>query len=153
VWQERDLERVLEAKNDVTKLANEYEMNIVHYGAPSSLESIGERYIAALEKLADVIMPSGLVDQLRERRYQKLVIVADAYLHEVPFAALRPIQGGQRVYLGLSNQSRGFQIVYAPSSSIFAHWIGVAPGRTAHNRRAALFVDPLGDLSKANSDV
>jgi CHAT domain-containing protein len=31
--------------------------------------------------------------------------------------------------------------------------MGIAPARTSHQRRAALFVDPLGDLSKANSGV
>jgi CHAT domain-containing protein len=152
-WQEPDMERVLEAKNSVTNLADEYERNIVHYGWSPLFESIEQRYIAALEKLADAILPTDLLDQLCERGYRKLVIVADSYLHEVPFAVLRPFQGGRRVYLGLPNEGRGFQVMYAPSSSIFAHWIGIAPARTLHARRAALFVDPLGDLSKANSVV
>lgn len=152
-WQEPDMERVLEAKNALTDLADEYEKNIVYYGAAYSFASIEQQYIAALEKLADVILPAGLVDQLNERGYRKLVIVADAYLHEVPFTALRPIQGGQRVYLGLPNEGRGFQIVYAPSSSIFTHWVATLSARTPHQRRAALFVDPLGDLANANSGV
>lgn len=152
-WQEPDMERVLEAKEVVTNLAYEYDNHVGHYGTTSPFDNIEQRYMAALEKLADVILPADLVDQLSERGYRKLVIVADAYLHEVPFPALRPIQAGQRVYFGLPNEGRGFQVVYAPSSSIFAHWIGIAPARTSHERRAALFVDPLGDLSKANSGV
>jgi len=135
-------------------LADEYEKKILQYGFSSSWENLESRYVTALEGLADVLLPGDLVDQLHERGYRKLVIVADLYLHEVPFAALRPNQDGRRAYLGLPGGGQGFQIVYAPSSSIFAHWIVRAPARTSHDRRsAALFVDPLGDLSQANPMV
>ena len=152
-WQEPDMDLVLRATNCVTDLADEYDKNMIDYETTASVESIEQQYIAALETLTDVILPAGLVDQLSERGYRKLVVVADTYLHAVPFAALRPNQAGQRVYLGLPDEGRGFQIVYAPSSSLFAHWNGIPTGRESRRRSAALFVDPLGDLSKANSDV
>ncbi|NBQ68785.1 MAG: CHAT domain-containing protein [Nitrosomonadaceae bacterium] len=152
-WQEPDMELVLKAKECVNDLADEYVKNIVHYGMTTSLQSIEQRYVVALEKLADIIFPAGLADQLRERGYRKLVVAADAYLHEMPFAALRPIQGGRRIYLGLPQEDRGFQVVYAPSSSIFAHWIGMARENKPKERRIALFIDPFGDLSRGNSDV
>jgi hypothetical protein len=94
------------------------------------------------------LIPSPVDQRLGIRQ---LVIVADAYLHEVPFAALRPLQGGRREYLGLRRDEHGFHIVYAPSSTIFDHWLRrPSTPRSAGARSAALFIDPLGDLSEEN---
>lgn len=152
-WQEPDMERVLEAKQRLAGLADEYDKTIVQYGIVSSPGDLEQQYLAALEELADIILPPGLADQLSERGYRKLVIVADSYLHEVPFAALRPLRDGRRVYFGLAGSGQGFQVAYAPSSSIYVHWLGIVPARVSAARRTAFFIDPLGDLAERNSDV
>lgn len=154
VWQEPDMERVLEAQRKLGGVADEYEKTLVEYGFRSGTPELEQQYAAALESLADIILPAGLLDELRARGYRRLVIVPEAYLHEVPFAALRPIQADERAYLGLPSERSGFQIIYAPTSSIFGRWTRRASERNAGtSRRSALFVDPLGDLSKSNPAV
>jgi CHAT domain-containing protein/tetratricopeptide (TPR) repeat protein len=152
-WQEPDMERVLEAQKELAAVAGEYEDTIVEYGFGSASPEMEQRYVSALETVADVLLPSGLLEKLRASGYRRLVIVADAYLHEVPFAALRPVQGGERCYLGLPNERSGFQLIYAPSSTIFGHWSRRASASNATVHRATLFVDPLGDLSESNPAV
>lgn len=153
-WQELDLDSVLEAQTKLADVAQEYEKEVVQYGFQSVPQDIEDRYKAALEALGDVLFPSGLLETLRANGYRRLVIVADAYLQEVPFAALRPMEAGKREYLGLATEQSGFQLIFAPSSSIFGQWTERAPDSNVTTRRqAALFIDPLGDLSQANPKV
>jgi CHAT domain-containing protein len=110
--------------------------------------------LAVLDELADVLLPPGLPDELHARGYRQLVIVADAYLQQVPFAALRPVRAGARAYLGLPDEKGGFQLVFAPSTSIFSYWARRVIRRNGGDSRyASLFVDPLGDLSTFNPGV
>jgi tetratricopeptide (TPR) repeat protein len=153
-WQEPDLERVWEAQQKLAAVANEFETTIVHYGFQAVANTSDSSYTSALEELADVLLPQGLLEKLRAAGYQRLVLVADAYLQEVPFAALRPQENGSRSYFGLQNEKSGFQLIYAPSASIFAHWTRRVPLATVtESHRAALFIDPLSDLSEYNAAV
>jgi CHAT domain-containing protein len=153
-WQESDLERVWDAQRKLADVADEYEQTVVKLGVWAVSPALGRKYVEALEVLADILLPGECLERLRALRRRRLVIVPDAYLHEVPFAALRPMQTGGRAYLGLPDGQSGFQIIYAPSSSIFGQWAQRAPERHAGTRRrAALFVDPLGDLSKPALDA
>lgn len=153
-WQEPDLERVLEAQKKLAAIANEFETTVVHYGFQAVSNTDDQRYTSALEELADVLIPPGLLEKLRVAGYQRLVIVPDAYLQGVPFAALRPKENGTRSYLGLRTKNSGFQLIYAPSASIFAHWTKRTPvANFTMPNGAALFIDPLSDLSENNSAV
>ncbi|MBC8029329.1 MAG: CHAT domain-containing protein [Pyrinomonadaceae bacterium] len=153
-WQELDMDTVLEAQTKLADVAHEFEKEVVQYGFQSVPQDIDDCYKAALEALGDVLFPSGLLETLRANGYRRLVIVADAYLQGVPFAALRPMEAGKRGYLGLATEQSGFQLVLAPSSSIFGQWTEKAPVSDVTTRRqAALFIDPLGDLSQANPKV
>lgn len=153
-WQEPDMERVWEAQQKLVAVANEYERTIVQYGLEAVSHDIEHRYISALEELADILLPSRLLEKLGAAGYQRLVIVPDAYLQEVPFAALRPKENDRRGYLGLPTELNGFQLIYAPSASIFAHWVTrVSVANVTVAQRAALFIDPLGDLMENNAAV
>jgi tetratricopeptide (TPR) repeat protein len=149
--QEPDMDRFLGAQKRLAEVADDYEKTVLENRAVAG--DLEHTYMSALDTLADILFPERLLDELRSRGYRRLVIVPDAYLHDVPFAALRPIQAGERAYLGLPNDRTGFQIVNAPSSSIFAHWVQRDSERTATRRSAALFVDPLGDLSNGKPAV
>ena len=70
-----------------------------------------------------------------------------------PFLGLRPVQSGTRAYLGVPVERAGFEVMYAPSASIFATWCSRRRQSPQAQRSAALFVDPLGDLSRDNPDV
>lgn len=153
-WQEPNMEPVLEAQESLADIARQFETTVVEYGFESVSGVIEKSYISALEKLADILFPPGLLDKLRSLGYRRLVIVADAYLHQVPFAALLPKQNRKRAYLGIPDKNTGFQIIYAPSSSIFSRWARKgASGKPGNGGGAALFMDPLGDLSKHNPAV
>lgn len=140
----------LSAKENLPQLVASYRKALLARGETPANETLSARNarVGEADELAEklqhrltaLLLPATIQDALRH--VQRLVVVADGTLQQLPFAALKltPVQGGPSAYLG-----QRFELLREPSAS----FLQTRPAANWSNRmaRLAVFADPVYNLA------
>jgi tetratricopeptide (TPR) repeat protein len=151
----RDLEEMLAARDRLRTCIDAMSGQLKNESRPYELWAHDEFRSGMgphLEELGEMLLPNELLERLRCEGIRRLVIVPDAYLFDVPFAALRISAGPRTQYVIVdSDTAVGFEVVVAASAST-ALGGGPVNGNPAPVRPRLLCVsDPQLNLAPVSS--
>jgi tetratricopeptide (TPR) repeat protein len=139
-----DLEEVWGAREEFYKIVESLENALESAGDNADVEEALARsrpsYEAALLSLGRLLLPEEVVAELGALCIRRLVVVPEAYLFDVPWSALRVSAGGKTVPLIGDGGGGGFEVVVAPSASVFVQ---------CHQRTAKRAGDMAGKRPRA----
>lgn len=148
-----DLEEVLGAKNEFYAEIGRIERQLVN--ARNRGELNGEVFGAVLgdhtkldevlERLGALLLPPELISMLRSRAIDRLVLVPESYLFDVPFAALRVRWTETLDYVTGSTPTTGVETLVVPSASAFVAALQRASDGGGTSTLLCVS-DPTGDL-------
>lgn len=145
-----DLEEVWGAREEFYKVVESLEHALESAaGRPAVEEALARSrpaYEAALLRLGRLLLPEEVVAELGSLGIRRLVVVPEAYLFDVPWSALRVSTGAKTVPLIGEAGGGGFEVVVAPSASVFIQChhrtMRRAGGLQGKRPRALLFGGP-----------
>ncbi|MDM0029869.1 CHAT domain-containing protein [Variovorax saccharolyticus] len=154
------LEEVYEARNALVSEMNRVESTLIESHARGQLDAARfdsllrdtSRADELLERLGALLLPSAVWEALQAKGITRIVFSPEAYLVDIPFAALRVRSGGAIDYLVGSTSQLGVETIVAASASAYA--TGAGRSRKAISQSSLLCIsDPSLDLIGAQQWV
>ncbi|WP_198084412.1 CHAT domain-containing protein [Variovorax sp. E3] len=150
------LEEVYETRNALLSEMNRVEATLIEAHARGRLDAARfdsllrdtSRADELLERLGSLLLPGALWEALQVKGITRIVFSPEAYLVDVPFAALRVRRGGAIDYLVGSTPQAGIETIVAPSASAYATGAERA-GKAIAQSSLLCISDPSLDLAGA----